>query len=337
MATATKPLPPVLLLLDISVLVTSGLRDWQQFPAVGSCILPQAVADEMHALFKEAADPDLESLAKEFSRFQAQSHWQSTEIMATHPRLKAPEGHAISKKTRLSLAVARCAYGVAQRYSSRMVVLATNNQTQIQKLQALEMPNLCCITSAALRQWSQYGVRPISVMQRWQQMKAAGLDTPASKVQSGVPPSGIRSDIDPDQPSDLYSGLSAAPVGNYGMRGGSASQTMSRPQAPKSAKTTKSRSRPASKRAMSRKQELSNYPDGLSQLFSLLATVVVLSMVGWIAWSLFLKPGSMDRFKNSDPPADEQAFLGEPHSHLPSLMFDTSIDVSISDAGAVQG
>ncbi len=292
MVTVTKPLPPVLLLLDINVLVTSNLRDWHQYSSVGSCILPQSVADEMHLLFKDAVDPDLERVAKEFHRFQATHQWQSTEIMATHPLLKGPEGRAISKKARLSLAVARCAYGVAKRYPARMVVLATNDQPQIQRIQALQVPNLCCITGTALQQWSQYGRRPVSVMQHWQQMKAGGLQPEDSRV----PISGIRSDISLYPASDLYSGLSTARSG--------ASQTISRSS--KHSGNMAKKSRRSSRPHLQKSQPVSHDRSAVSQLFSLLSALIALIVVGVIGWQLIKAVGS-GWDPNADPPITEQA------------------------------
>lgn len=293
MVTVTKPLPPVLLLIDINVLVTSNLRDWHQYSAVGSCILPQSVADEMHLLFKDAIDPDLERVAKEFHRFQASHQWQSTEIMATHPLLKGPEGRAISKKARLSLAVARCAYGVAKRYPARMVVLATNDQPQIQRIQALQVPNLCCVTGTALQQWSQYGRRPVSVMQHWQQMKAGGLQP----EDSSVPISGIRSDISLYPASDLYSGLSTARSGQ--------SKTISRTSSNRSDNMA-NKSRRSSGSHLQKSKPVSHDRSAVSQLFSLLSALVALVIVGVIGWQLIKAIGS-GWDPNADPPTTEQA------------------------------
>ncbi len=293
MVTVTKPLPPVLLLLDINVLVTSNLRDWHQYSSIGSCILPQTVADEMHLLFKDAVDPDLERVAKEFHRFQTTHQWQSTEIMATHPLLKGPEGRAISKKARLSLAVARCAYGVAKRYPARMVVLATNDQPQIQRIQALQVPNLCCITGTALQQWSQYGRRPVAVMQHWQQMKAGGLQP----VEAGsVPTSGVRSDISLYPASDLQSGLSTARSGQ--------SKLISRTSSNRSGNmANKSRRPPRSH--LQKSKPVSHDRSALSQLFSLLAALVALVIVGIVGWRLIEAVGE-GWDPNADPPATEQ-------------------------------
>lgn len=293
MVTATKPLPPVLLLIDINVLVTSNLRDWHQYSSIGSCILPQAVADEMHLLFKDAVDPDLDRVAKDFHRFQATHQWQSTEIMATHPLLKGPEGRAISKKARISLAVARCAYGVARRYPARMVVLATNDQPQIQRIQALQVPNLCCITGTALQQWSQYGRRPVTVMQHWQQMKAGGLQPLEA---SNAPISGIRSDISLYPASDLYSGLSTARSGT--------STTTSRTSTRSSTMPNKSRTR-SSRPRLQKSQPVSNNPQAVAQLFSFLATIAALVVVGFVAWKLFTSVEN-DWDPNAGDPITEQ-------------------------------
>lgn len=271
MTPASKPLPPVLLLLDISVLLTTNHRDWQQFAAVGTCLLPQVVVEEMQFLMTRAPDPDLERVARDFQRFQATHKWQSTEVVAAHPLLRSSSGHTLSKKARLSLTVAKCAYGVARQHSTRLVVLATNDQSQIQRLQMLQLPNLCGILGSDLKQWSQAGRRPISVVQHWQQMKEAGLlDAPPTGVQSGLH-SGIRSDVS----SDIQQGLSSS-------RSGIATPNRTTGPSQPSVQT-----RPSSKPVrVQPSRRLSNRPNGLSQLISLVSAAVVLAAVGWLGWWL---------------------------------------------------
>lgn len=285
----SKLLPPVLLLLDANVLLTTDVRDWQQFPVVGNALLPQAVADEMQFLLTRAPDPDLERVAREFQRFQTTHRWQSLQVVASHPLLKGPAGQAMSKKARLSLAVAKCAYGLAKQYPSRLVVLATNDQPQVQRLQMLQLPNLCGITGTTLRHWSQSGQRPIPVMQRWQQMKESGLNNPSTANLQNPKLSNIPQEINLDLQSSLSS-LRSQPA----VRSASGIPTA----IPKPTRSPKSGH-------LVPNQRLSDRPNPLAQLVSLVAASIVLIVVIWLGWQLF-QPENLKQFWQDSPTSEAQ-------------------------------
>lgn len=294
-------LPPVILVLDVGVLVTGSQREWQQYPSVGTCVLPQAVVDEMQFLLMHAPDSDLERVAREFNRFQVGQKWQSTELLATHPMLKAQDGHALSKKARLSLAVAKCAYGLAKRYPSRLVVLATNEQPQIQRLQMLQMPNLCGITGVGLRGWSQSGQRPIAVLQHWQQMKAMGIDDPSQNLVVGT--RGRADDINPNSGLSLHNGLSRSPARPAAATVSPSRRTSPATQVPRSTPSRSTASRKSRPNRPNRSKSLSNRPDFISQIISLVGTVIVLWVVGWLAWQLF-NPAQLSNFWEEGSPTE---------------------------------
>lgn len=167
-------IPPVLLVLDVSALSAATPREWLEFSRVGAGYIPQAVYEEMRLLFDRSPDPDLERISRAFNRFYPTSGWQTTDEHAHHPLLKANSGHAMTKRERVSLAVARCAYGLAQSHPASLVVLVSSDRSLLQRLYEIKATNLCGITGAALLQWSRSGQRPIAVSQKLQQMRAQG-------------------------------------------------------------------------------------------------------------------------------------------------------------------
>jgi hypothetical protein len=167
-------LPPVSLVFDISALSATSPREWLEFSRVGTSYVPQVVYEEMKFLFDRSPDPDLERVARAFTRFYATSGWQITDETGHHPALKVASGQAMTKRGRVSLAVARCAYGLAQNHPSNLVVLVSSDRALLQRLYDIQSSNLCGITGAALLQWCRSGQRPIAVSQKLQQMRAGG-------------------------------------------------------------------------------------------------------------------------------------------------------------------
>lgn len=165
--------PPVILVFDISALSASSPTEWREFSRVGNCYVPQVVYEEMKMLFDRSPDPDLERLAKTFNRFYATSGWKVSEASGHHPSLKAGSGQALTRRSRVSLAVGRCAYGLAQEFPNSLIVLVSKDRSLLQRLYEIPSFNLCGITGDALLQWSRTGQRPIAVSQKFQQFRAA--------------------------------------------------------------------------------------------------------------------------------------------------------------------
>ena len=180
--------PPVILVFDISALSAASPTEWREFSRVGNCYIPQVVYEEMKMLFDRSPDPDLERLSKAFNRFYATSGWKVSEANAHHPTLKAGSGQAMTRRARVSLAVGRCAYGLAQEFSNSLVVLVSKDRSLLQRLYEIPSFNLCGITGEALLQWSRTGQRPIAVSQKFQQFRAAhNLQTDKSTNTSTSP------------------------------------------------------------------------------------------------------------------------------------------------------
>jgi hypothetical protein len=164
--------PPVILVFDISALSAATPSEWREFSRVGGCYVPQVVYEEMRLLFDRSPDPDLERIAKAFNRFYASSGWQITDVNAYHASLKLGSGQALTRRARVSIAVGRCAYGLAQTFPTSLVVLVTKDRSLLQRLYEIPCVNLGGITVESLLQWSRTGQRPIPISQKLQQFRA---------------------------------------------------------------------------------------------------------------------------------------------------------------------
>jgi hypothetical protein len=195
--------PLVLVVLDISALSLGSQREWLEFSRVGDVHIPQAVYEEMKFLHGRTPDPDLEALARAFHRFYPTSHWNVTDATAHHPSLTA-SGQALTKRARIALASARCAYALALNFPNYLTVLVTNDRALLQKIYAIPSNNFCAVDGQSLLRWCRSGQRPISVSQKLQQLRslaasgiiarpmAATTSTPSSRIMSSTAPrSGI--------------------------------------------------------------------------------------------------------------------------------------------------
>ncbi|MBD3882399.1 hypothetical protein IFO70_11560 [Phormidium tenue FACHB-886] len=180
--------PPVILVFDISALSVASPSEWREFSRVGSCYVPQVVYEEMKLMFDRSPDPDLERIVKAFNRFYASSGWQITEISAHHPSLKVGSGQALTRRSRVSLAVGRCAYGLSQNFSNSLVILVSKDRSLLQRLYEIPAVNLCGITGESLLQWSRTGQRPVAVSQKFQQFRAAYNLAPNTNVVNSTQP-----------------------------------------------------------------------------------------------------------------------------------------------------
>jgi len=185
-------LPPFLILLDLSALMSSGVRHWQEFSRLGECFIPKAVLEEVQMLCSHAIEPNQERTAREFVRFFPESGWKATTSIAQHAALKPIEGHVLSKKTRLSLAAAQAAYGLARSRPEGLVVVAANDQGLVQRLRMLNTPNLCGMPLTVLVQWSRTARKPPVVAN---QLHAMRLMVGAVSPTAGKPSSDSKTSI----------------------------------------------------------------------------------------------------------------------------------------------
>lgn len=160
--------PPIAILLDLSTIMGSSIREWQEYSRIGNCYLPQIIYEEIEFLTGRAPEPNVEKTAREFTRFFPESGWQLTNAHAIHRTLNPAAGQNLSKQARLVVSVAQCMYGFAQENPDNLVVFVSNSQPILQRIPALNTPNLCGITAAALLQWVRTKQRPPAVTQKLQ-------------------------------------------------------------------------------------------------------------------------------------------------------------------------
>lgn len=177
-------IPSVLILFDTTALTAGKSSEWQEFSRLGECYLPEGVLEQMEYLCDRSSEPELESTAREFMRFYPTSGWKKTSLQAEHPTLKPTPGHTLSKRARLSLEVASCAYGLALRYPERLIVLVANDQSLLQQVMSLKIKNLCGLPLPALLQWVRSQRRPPVVNHHLQLLRTSGQPDPSVKRSS---------------------------------------------------------------------------------------------------------------------------------------------------------
>jgi len=165
-----KP-PSILLLFDHTALLAGKTRDWQEFTRLGECYLPQIVLEELRFLSGRAPDPTDELTAREFIRFYHTSSWRITQVHAIHPGLKPAPGQDVSKRARQALSVAYCAYGLSADHPGDLVVLVSNDQPLLMKIQSIRVRNLCGISYSSLLEWTRFNRQPVLVAQRLRAME----------------------------------------------------------------------------------------------------------------------------------------------------------------------
>jgi hypothetical protein len=176
--------PPIAILLDLSSIMGSSIREWQEYSVIGNCYLPQVIYEEIEFLTGRAPEPNLEKTAREFTRFFPESGWQLTNAHAVHPTINPPAGQNLSKQARLVVSVAQCMYGFAQENPETLVVFVSNSQPILQRVPGLNTPNLCGITTAALLQWVRTKQRPPAVTQQLQTFSNSGISQANSQPQT---------------------------------------------------------------------------------------------------------------------------------------------------------
>lgn len=250
--------PPVLLVLDISALASSAPKEWIEFSRIGSTFVPQAVYEEMKLLFDRSPDPDLEELCKSFNHFYPHSGWTITEAHAHHPSLAAA-GQALTRRARITLASARCAYALALSSPGHLAVLVTNDQSSLQRIYQLPSTNLCAIRTSELLQWCRAGQRPVMVSQKMQQLRVTSGVAAAVTTNSGRARTA---------PTRVHPGTLSTP-----------------PRSPSMTARRYATQRPT-RASRSRVRADNSLPDWLTQLLSLVLAFGGLALAAWIMWSV---------------------------------------------------
>ncbi len=237
--------PPVILVFDISALSVASPSEWREFSRVGSCYVPQVVYEEMKLMFDRSPDPDLERIAKSFNRFYASSGWKITDVNAHHPSLKVGSGQALTRRSRVSLAVGRCAYGLSQAFPNSLIILVSKDRSLLQRLYEVPVVNLCGIMGESLLQWSRTGQRPIAVSQKFQQFRTA---------------------------------YNLAPVSNV------AKSNVAKPAQPTHSPSRAATSAPTSPTKLTKNRNVASMPDWLPDLMSLILAAAGLAIAGFLIW-----------------------------------------------------
>jgi hypothetical protein len=175
--------PPIAILLDLSSIMGSSIREWQEYSVIGNCYVPQVVYEEIDFLTGRSPEPKWEKTAREFTRFFPESSWQLTNAHAVHPTLNPPPGQNLSKQARLVVSVAQCMYGFAQENPDHLVVFVSNSQPILQRVPGLNTPNLCGITTPALLQWVRTKQQPPAVTQKLQTFSNSPISETNSQPQ----------------------------------------------------------------------------------------------------------------------------------------------------------
>ena len=291
-------LAPMKLVLDISTLSATTTREWLGFSRAGDCYIPHVVYEEIRFLYERSPDPDLERVSREFNRFYATSGWKISEVTGHHPLLKSATGRALTKRARVALAVARCAYGEAQKHSKQLIVLVTSDRAILQRIYDIQLPNLAGIPSSALLNWSRSGKRPIAVTQKLQELRDLGYSQSGFMGQAYQPTTPVRT---------TFRGTTSMP----NKRNPSSSRTYTRShgtriQTPRTRiQSGSTKVRPRSYQKGSR-TTVSKYipavPRWFPQFMSILSALAALAFAGALLWVMFFT-SYFDRFLPQDEPS----------------------------------
>ncbi len=166
---SVNAIPGVILVFDFSALVIGKTQEWQHYTNTGLCYLPGCVYQELKLLTinKNQAAPT--KLAQEFMLFWSTSGWKLTNTLADHPLLQPALANQ-SKEARLIVAVAQSAYSLSQKHQNKLIILITNHQLLLERIEALNVTNLSGINLTALREWCRTKFRPLLITQKLQNM-----------------------------------------------------------------------------------------------------------------------------------------------------------------------
>ncbi|MEM9217329.1 MAG: PIN domain-containing protein [Cyanobacteria bacterium P01_F01_bin.150] len=303
-------LAPMKLILDISTLSATTTREWLGFSRAGDCHIPHMVYEEIRFLYERSPDPDLERVSREFNRFYATSGWKISEVTGHHPLLKSATGRALTKRARVALAVARCAYGEAQKNSRQLVVLVTSDRAILQRIYDIQLPNLAGIPSSALLSWSRSGKRPVAVTQKLQELKELGYSQGGGTIRSHSSTTPARKTSQTRSKAqhstrrrDTASARTVAYSQSYSTR-----LRPSRTQIPGHTQTRLPHTSRSQTRSYQRgrRTQVSKYvpavPPWFPQFMSMLSALAALAFAGLILWVMFFTP-YFERFLPRDEPS----------------------------------
>lgn len=257
--------PPVLLIFDLTALLSCGTRNWQEFSRIGQSFVPKVVLDEIQTLATQGTDPQLEPSAREFDRFYPTSGWNDWDYRQSHPSLRPASGATVSKRARQSLAIAESAIGLAHHQPGDLVVLVTNDQPLLKRINELDLPNLAGVPTAELIQWSRTQRRPLLINQKLRSVATSSPPLVAQTPLANPAPAARRQPPAPPPP-----------------RATGSRSTATRPVAP----------RPVTPQTSSYR---SAHPSALSQIASGLLALAIAGTLGLVLWRV-VQPASFNQF-----------------------------------------
>lgn len=181
-----------ILIFDESAIVSGNIHFWKDVSQLGSCLVPEAVMAAVKLLAEDVAadrsnaQPD-EAAAAEFLLFFPKSSWKTTSVVQAHEDLAPNPGHDISRKSRLSLVVAQCAYGVASLNHGLPVILVTDTQPLIHRIGRLGLANLIAATATVARQWARTKQPPANISKMIATLQITNPKQPRSLVTTTQP------------------------------------------------------------------------------------------------------------------------------------------------------
>ncbi|WP_155968995.1 PIN domain-containing protein [Kamptonema formosum] len=306
-------LPPIVVVFDLGALMTGRTREWEMCSRLGTCYLPQVVYEEIEELSRRAEEGTQLEVAREFVRFWPYSGWLLSDAAASHRLLQPAAGAQVSKQARLVVAVAQCAYALSQERARELVVFVSDSLRLLQRMQSLEVGNLCCINSTVLMQWARSGQRPLLVTKQVQAMikarpktqgGAAGNSPPRTQPRSSMPVS-VSQPV--TQPRSSM-GMSVSPPATFNKEEALASRVRFTRQAIKASKLgspqdkegVRDKSGSVYLPSVQRRRSAVSHkkPGFFAWLMNLLYTLVAVAgfaMAGGFAWKL-VQPASFDKF-----------------------------------------
>jgi hypothetical protein len=166
----------VLLVFEPSALIETNIHFWREVSRLGQCLLPKPAFTEIKQVIRNSPlsrSPENEKeIAAQFLKFFPASGWKGTELSRAHPKLELVSGHLIARKLRVNLEIAKSAYGAAYLNPHALVVLVTNDQTILQRVNELGQVNLCAATATGVRQWVRTAQAPAAISNATAKMKA---------------------------------------------------------------------------------------------------------------------------------------------------------------------
>jgi hypothetical protein len=165
----------VLLMFEPSALIETNINFWREVSRLGQCFLPKLAYKEIKQVVKSSplsqVPGNMKESATQFLKFFPASGWQGTEISRAHPQLELVSGQLVSRKLRVNLEIAKTAYGAAYLNPHALVVLVTNDQALLKRVNELDQVNLCAATATGTRQWARTAQAPAAISKAIASMK----------------------------------------------------------------------------------------------------------------------------------------------------------------------